>query len=361
MNIEPIKPHDAGGRDWRDQAKDGFDLRSLERLVRDCNDQPDRWRRRSDLCHAYYDGKQLDEQQQAWAIAEGLKPRATNLIQRTVNAVLGFEARTRSDVRIEADDDELSDVVDFLNTAFKEAQREAYTEIAIGQAYAGQVKGGIGWIEVSRDQDPLAYPYRVREVHRNSMYWDWHARDQLLRDARWVARMEWKDLDELEAAMPEHRHILRMLANSWEGWAANQLIEEHANHASDMLRAFDDFRRFKVSSAEWLDTLRKRVRMYEVWYRVPARAVVMRISPTRTIIFDEKNPLHVTALQRGLVKLEKVLTTQVRKAIFAGPYRLMDVGTTRRSFPYIPFFAFRDDEDRAPYGLVDGMIDPQAE
>jgi len=129
----------------------------------------------------------------------------------------------------------------------------------------------------------------------------------------------------------------------------------------EMVRAFDDFRRFRVRSNEWLDSMRQRVRLYEVWYKVPAYAVVLRMGPTRVILYDSKNPLHQQAVARGLVKVERVLTRQVRKAIFAGPYRLTDEGTTRRNFPYVPFFAFRDDQDSSPYGLIEGMIAPQDE
>lgn len=359
-SIEPVKPTDPGGANSRDHASGGYDLLSLERVVRDTHEQPQSWRDRSDLCHAYYDGKQMTEAQEALARSEGLEPRAINLIQRVINSVLGFEEKTRADVRIESDNDEVADVVDVFNDCFKEAQREASVDMAIGQAYAGQVKGGVDWVEVSRDQDPLNYPYLVREVHRSEIYWDWRAKDFMLRDARWIVRMQWHDLDELEAAMPKHREVLRMMANSWEGWAANMLVDEHTQ-LLDMQRAFDSFRRFKVSSNEWLDSARKRVKLYEVWYKVPAWAVVLRLAPTRTVLFDESNPIHVNAVARGLVRIERVLTRQVRRALYAGPYRLDDIGTTRRHFPYVPFFAFRDDQDRAPYGLIDGMVSPQDE
>jgi hypothetical protein len=87
----------------------------------------------------------------------------------------------------------------------------------------------------------------------------------------------------------------------------------------------------------------------------------MHLGPTRRIVYDQKNPMHVQAVSRGMVKLSKSVTRQIRMALFAGPHRLMDEATTRRSFPYIPFFAFRDDEDRSPYGLIEGMISPQDE
>lgn len=360
MNITPIKPSDAVSGDFRDLAKDGYDLRSLERLVKACGDQPNRWRMRADVCHAYFDGKQLTPEQEAFILQEGLEPRSTNLIGRVVRSVLGQEARQRSDIRIEGDGD-MGDVLDVLNPAMKEAQRESYADMAVSAAYAGQVIGGIGWVEVSRDRDPLNYPYRVMNVHRSEMHWDWHDKtDFLLRRARWVVRAQWHDLDELEQTMPKHREVLRLMANNWEGWAANAMVND-AEETTSLSRAFDDYRRFNIAAHEWMDTVRKRVKLYEVWYKVPAQAVVMRLGPTRSILFDPANKLHQMAAQRGLVKIEKVLTRQVRMAIFAGPYRLVDKGTTRRNFPYIPFFAFRDDADGSPYGLVDGMISPQDE
>ena len=357
--IPPSEP-DIGTAAWRDKAAGGYSMAQLERLVKDCGEQPTTWRARSDLCHAYYDGKQLTDEQRMFIEAEGLDARSTNLIARVINSVLGQEARNRTDVRIESDSGEIADVTDVLNPAFKEAHRESYADMAVSAAYSGQVKGGVGWVEVSKDPDPLNYPYRVRDVHRNEMWWDWTAKDFLLRDARWQVRSQWHDLDELEASMPKHREVLRQMANNWAGYAMNHLVQDVG--ASDSItRAFDDFSRFRVRSSEWLDTVRKRVRLYEVWYKVPAYAVVMRLGPTRTVLFDEKNVLHQMAVSRNLVKLERALSRQIRKAIFAGPYRLTDVGTNRRNFPYVPFFAFRDDADGSPYGLVDGMISPQDE
>jgi hypothetical protein len=63
-------------------------------------------------------------------------------------------------------------------------------------------------------------------------------------------------------------------------------------------------------------------------------------------------------VSRG-AKVSKAITRQIRMSLFAGPHRLIDVPTTRRNFPYIPFFCFRDDEDRSPYGLIEGMMSPQ--
>lgn len=353
--MKPLKPIDPGQASSFDHAQGGFSLSALENLVRDCDGQPD-WRPRSDVAHAYYDFKQLSPQKQVEIRRDmGVDPRQTNLIHGVINGVLGQEARARSDVTISADDDELADVSDVLSKAMKEAQRETNADMAISNGYAGQVKGGIGWVEVSRCTDPLDYPYRVEDRHRHELHWDWRATDLGLRSARWQARVRWEDLDEAEALMPEHRTVLRSAVNGWNLMG----IPDDLNNM--VYRSYNNERRTTISRDMWVDSTRRRIKFYEIWYRVPAEVVVMQVSPTRRIMFDEHNPLHQLAVSRGRAKLHKAVTRQIRMALFAGPHRLVDVGTTRRNFPYIPFFAFRDDEDRSPYGLIEGMISPQDE
>lgn len=351
-----IKSDDTGNSSMRDEAKAGYSLHALEQLVSDCQGQPD-WRTRADVAHAYYDmGKQLSaEQRRKIQIEMGIDPRQTNLIHGVINGVLGQEAKARSDVKIEADDEDLADVAEVTSKAMKEAQRESNSDMAISNGYAGQVKGGIGWVEVSRASDPLEYPYRVEDRHRNEIWYDWRATDLGLKTARWQVRARWEDLDEAEAMMPKFKDILR---NAVQGWSLLNLPDDTG---STVYQAYETQRRTRITRDQWCDSDRKRIKFYEVWYRVPAEVVVMHLGPTRRIVFDDKNPLHMEAVSRNRVKLSKAITRQIRMALFAGPHRLMDEPTTRRNFPYIPFFAFRDDEDRSPYGLIEGMISPQDE
>jgi hypothetical protein len=356
MKLRPLPPPDDGVSSVRDHARSGFSLAALEALIQDCQGQPD-WRPRADIAHAYYDmGKQLThEQAHKIRMEMGIEPRQTNLIHGVINGVLGQEAKARSDVRVEADDDSFADVSDVLSKAMKEAQRETNSDMAVSNGYAGQCKGGIGWVEVSRSSDPLDYAYRVQEVHRNEIWYDWRARHLGLNDGRWLVRKRWEDLDETVALMPQFKEILSQAVNGWD------IVALPDDTASFAYRAYNNERRTTINRDEWCDSTRKRIKLFEVWYRVPAEVVVLHLGPTRRVMYDETNPLHVAAVSRGRVKISKAVTRQIRKAIFAGPHRLVDVGTTRRSFPYVPFFAFRDDEDRSPYGLIEGMISPQDE
>ncbi|MCY1167586.1 hypothetical protein D9M73_75540 [compost metagenome] len=362
--IKPTEQYDdRAGDQSRDFAAAGkFSIYALERMLRDCAEQPD-WRLRAKVCAAYYDGKQLTELQR-WNIRkEDLEERAINLIRPVINSVLGQEAKSRTDVKVEADDDSYTDVAEVVSAKLKEAEREARAHMAVSDAYASMVKTGIGWVHVSKNSDPLAYPYRVESVHRDEIWWDWRGQRgaTLLDGCRWLCRKRFVDLDEVEAAMPQFKEILRQCVNGWSDMidGSGNLLGEPDNIS--MIEAFENERRFNmtVSKRDWIDAARKMIQLYEVWYRVPASVVVMHMGPTKRVVYDPKDPRHVEAVSRGLVKLSKGITSQVRRALYAGPYRLLDEATTKRNFPYIPFFAFRDDEDKSPYGLIDGMVAPQ--
>lgn len=339
----------------RDHAKKGYSLSALEAMISDCEGQPD-WRPRRDVAHAYYDmGKQLTEERKRYIrVVMGIEPRQTNLIHGVVNGVLGMEARQRSDVRVAADDEDFADVSDVMSLRMEEATRESNADMAVSNGYAGQIKGGIGWVEVSRASDPLDYPYRVTDVHAREIWWDWRAQKLDLSDARWLVRKRWQDLDEGIAMFPEHEDVLR---NAINGWDMVNLPDDEDNVV--LRNAYRTERATRIRRDEWCDSNRQRVKFFEVWYRVPARVVVLHMSPTRRVPYNERNPVHVEAVARGAVKMSNVVTRQMRMALFAGPHRLMDTGTTRRSFPYVPFFGFRDDEDRSPYGIIEGMMTPQ--
>lgn len=364
--IKPIPPNPLDAPDidtGRDEAKNGWSIVALERMLQDCDRQPNYWRNDADIACGYVDGKQFTPQQEIALRAEGLQDlKPTNLIGRIARGILGQEAKSRTDVKVEADDDDQSDVCDVLNKAMKEARREAKIDMAVSGAYAGQVIPGIGWMKVDRDPDPLNYPHRARVIDRRRIWWDWEAQDPLLRDARWLVHKEWGDLDELEATMPQHRAVLRNASMGWASWGSTLLdMDEH--DMREVTTAFNDYKSFSRYRArsEWFDSARRRIKLYEVWYRVPAHAIVLHLGPTRRVLYNEQSQTHRNAVASGRVRITKTVTSQVRMSLYAGPHRLQDIGTTRRHFPYVPFFGYRDDQDGTPYGLVAGMIGPQDE
>jgi len=363
MDAKPLTPYeDRAGDTSRDFAgARAFSLHHLTRMVQDCYEQP-LWRSRAALCGRYYNGKQLDALRKQALRDEGLDERIINLIRPVINSVLGQEAKSRTDVRIEADGDDFADVSEVISSKLKEAERETLAHMAVSDGYASMVKMGLGWVHVSRNSDPLAYPYRVESVPLDEIWWDYRGqRGATLTDAcRWLVRERMVDLDEIESAMPEFKEVLRRSISGWpnEDHDATYLGRPDDISLREALGAETRFN-MVVNKATWADSSRNMVKVYEVWYRVPAVVAVLHIGPTKRVQYDEKDPKHVEMVARGLVKVSKGVTSQVRRAMFAGPHRLLDEGTKRRNFPYTPFFCFRDTEDKSPYGMIDGMIAPQ--
>lgn len=345
-------------RPERDKATgDGMSLVDLERMLADIETQP-QWRDKSNLCMAYMDGKQLSGARLAAQEATGEPKTVVNLVQRTINGALGNEAKVRLDWNASADSDVFGDVADALNGRLHEAQRETWADMHISEAYKSQLGAGIGWVEVSRNPDPLAYPYRAEYIHRNEVWWDWRGRLMDVNSGRWVCRQRWCDLDEAHNWFPQFKDVFELGCHSGPITDAMMATISRAESFDSLQETRRTFNRFQE---EWLDnSTRRRVRFYDVYYKKPKQVVALISGATRRV-FNPRNPIHQALVQRGLGQLVKGSSFEIRRALFAGPFRLFDTATKLRRFPLIPFWCYRDDEDATPYGLIHGMIDPQDE
>lgn len=339
---------------WDPITAKGLSYDQYQRIVEDIRDQPE-WRKEADKAADYYDGNQLDAETRMMLEERGMAPLITNLIKPNIDLVLGLEAKTRSDWRVISDSDEFQDVAEALSQRLHEVERETRADRACSDAYAGMVKTGVGWVEVSRESDPFKYPYRVTSIHRREMYWDWLSKEPDLSDARYLIRKRWFDYDVVSLYFPKHKKLLDASRGRWDG---NWL--EVASEDPQLANAFDQQRGSGMSDFEWQNADRQRVCLFEVWYKAPVRRDVLKIHD-RVIEFDPKNASHLAAISTGLVQPVKAVTTEQRLAIWAGPHRLHDSKAESNRPPYVPFWGFREDLTNVPYGLIRNMISPQDE
>lgn len=122
-------------------------LVTLEAFLDDIIQQPE-WRPTSDMAGDYYDGNQLSPEVKAAMKERGQPILIHNLIAPAIDGVLGMEVRTRTDWTVRADDDEGLEVAEGLNELLHEAARLTLADRACADAYAAQVKTGLGWVEV---------------------------------------------------------------------------------------------------------------------------------------------------------------------------------------------------------------------
>lgn len=318
------------------------------------------WRREANKVSDYYDGNQLDADTLSAMADLGMAPIIENLMAPTIDAVLGMEARTRLDWQVKpAKDKRDAEVAEGLNVKLGEAEREAKADRANADAYASQVKTGIGWVEVSREIDPFKFPYRATAVHRNEMFWDWRAREPDLSDARYMIRRRKHESEVLALGFPEQEDLIRHASSDWMDFDPVLMGDE----ATGLAMAQDIERGWGIHDSDWRDSTTRRVTVYEVWYRRWVRGKVLKVPGGSVVEMDTNNPRHIEVVARGMVQMQDAIFSKIRVAWYMGPHRLIDIPSpyTHNMFPYVPFFGKREDLTGVPYGLGRPMLPMQDE
>lgn len=332
--------------------------RTVEQYLLEIRHQP-HWRREADRSADYYDGNQLSPETVEKLRDRGQPPLITNIIKPTIDTVLGMEAKTRTDWRVRQEDDGMldDDLAEALSLKLKHAEIESRADRAVSDAYAAQIKTGLGWCEVARESDPFKYPFRVRYIHRREIFWDWRAEQPDLSDARYLIRRRWMELDEAIARMPQYATLFRMTTGGWAGF--DPLLEQD----SRLVQSWEIERDTRIAAVDWRDIQRMRICLYEIWYRKWVSGFVMTLPNGRVVEVDFNNPKHNQLIVAGVVQIRPATFQKVRLAWYTGPHFLYDVPSPYKhnQFPYVPFFGHREDLTNVPYGLIRSMISPQDE
>lgn len=339
----------------------GLSFEKLTEMMGDLrNEIP--WRKESDIDCDYFDHRQLSretlDQLEEW----GLPPAMADIVHPTISAVLGIQAQTRTDWNVDYGDDGSEPVAKALGQKLAEEERKTRADRALSDAYAAQIKAGLGWVEVTREQNPFAKSrYRVQEVHRREIWWDWRSKRPDLTDGRYKVRRQWYDIDFLKAIFP---HLADAIEDSMGGYGAIDDIINEGVIATDRFSAsaWDRERQLTFEEEEWRDTTRRRAVIFEIWYRVWKRGVIARVGD-RVVKIDTKNPRHVALIVAQKIVPEIAIYPEMRLSFWIGPHRVFDKPSPlpHDNDPYTPFWGFRADADKAPYGLIRGMRWPQDE
>lgn len=338
------------------EQENGLGLQLFTQWIDECEQQP-AWRSRADRECEYYDGNQLDSDVMRRAQERGLPPAIEPLIGPAIDSVLGAEAKTRTDWRVIADSDkEGEDVAEALNYRLNQAERHSKADAACSEAYAGQVKVGIGWVEVAREQDPFSYAYRCSAIHRNEIWFDWLAKSDMS-DARYLVRRRWMERDKAALMFPDKADLIDHAGSGWQRIDPG-LLGMDGGTSTDLAMAQNQERGWSIEEMQWRDIYNNRVCLFEVWYRNWQRALVIKSPDGRVIEYDAANPMHVDAVASKMVDIQWSVIGKVRLAWFMGPHRLADIASPYKhnKFPYVPFWGKREDRTGVPYGLIRGSI-----
>ncbi|EKN3636767.1 portal protein [Yersinia enterocolitica] len=341
--------------------RDRFTLERLMDISSDIDHQPD-WRTSANTACAYYDGDQLAPEVVAKLRERGQPLTQHNLIAPTIDGVLGMEAKTRTDLMVIADDpnEEMEIMAEAVNAEFADACRLSGLNKARSDAYAEQIKAGLSWVEVRRNDDPFANKFKVTTVHRNEVFWDWFSREADLSDCRWLMRKRWLDVDEVKGTFPDKAQIIDYSLNEWKGFVDTVLAD---GQESDLMSAYEEYQSWSRESTEWVTSNRKRVLLQVIYYRTFQRLPILQLSNGRVVEYDKNNVMHAVAVATDRVQVTMARVSRIRESWFVGPHFIIDRPCTapQGMFPLIPFWGYRKDKTGAPYGLACRAIPAQDE
>jgi len=332
----------------------------LTNLFSDIGNEPD-WRGRAAKEKAWEDSHQWTKAQLAHFKKLGMpEEMMVNLMAPAMDAVTGYEAKHRVDWMLNSSDESQELMVEGINHEFNDEMRLADANSACSDAYSSQAGVGVGWVHVA-DNPNILEPSKllIENVHRDEMFWDMRSRSGTLKtDCRWIARRKFFDKDEAQALFPCHKELIDF---TWSDWRTIDINPSAVQ--SDWFTELDKYTGVIEEVMEGISE-RKRIAIYETYYKVVERRPLL-ISPDGLIVeFIESNPIHIEMLVSGMAQLHTdVPINIVKEAWFIGANCIFD-GKSRsphNQFPYVPFFGVREDGTNTPQGLLRRMMSPQEE
>lgn len=357
MNNDMLAEEAAAPVSNESEDKDAITLEKFTSAIVEIEQQP-AWRGKADKEMDYADGNQLDSEILQAQRAIGMPPAIENVIGPAIAAVTGMEVKMRKDWRVVPDTKMGGDdVAEALSFKLNQAERHSKADRACSEAYRHQISVGLGWVEVARESNPFKFPYRATFVHRNEIWWDWLDTEPELEKARYLVRRRWTDIEQAVLMFPDKAELIRHSSKGWQGIDFG-MGSHDGGGSTDLARAYTDERGWSIEEMQWRDIENKRVCLFEVWYRVWVRTLVMKMPDGRVVEVDQANEAHQMAIGMGMAKPQWVVLPKMRTSMWLGPHRLADGPTPypHQKFPYVAFWGMREDRTMVPYGLIRGMM-----
>lgn len=302
-----------------------------------------------------YDHIQWTAEEIAILEERGQTPTVFNIIQTTINWVLGSQRRAQMDYKILPRRKEGLKAAERKDELLRHLRDENDSPTEAALAFADAVKAGIGWLETG-EGDPADGPtvFDRYESWRN-MLWDSRATRLDLSDARYVCRTKWLDLDIVTELWPDRAGLLE---RSTEQNVLNQTVSDYGDEAMDSAEDDSNVSAYVTAGGE---SQRRRVRGIEMWFKKPMRVPVIRGGDFSRELFDPWSDGHWQDIRSGRATLVDQPREVMHVALMteAGLLDVRQSPYRHNRFPFTPIWGYRRGRDGMPYGMIRGLRDIQ--
>lgn len=356
----PAPARGTAGNGLDSAANKRLHLRLLDLWQRELDRQYDN-RRDMAIDEDFYDGIQWSEEDAATLRERGQMPLVYNVTATTVDWVLGTEKNSRTDFKVlprRKEDGKPAERKTELMKYLSDVNREPFE---ISRAFADATKAGVGWMEDGWQGDDEGEPIYARAESWRNMLWDSSAIQPDIEDGRYVGRSKWIDLDVACAIFSKRKSLLRRSVDEADSFIA---LDTFGDEAMDSVELSNEGRGDSGTTSDHVTGYRRqRVRIMELWFRIPAETEKMKGGVFSGEIYDAYSPGHIDDVENGDAEVIKKVSMRTYVALFTtvgllwvspSPYR-------HNRWPFTPIWYKRRARDGMPYGLVRNIRDIQAD
>ena len=309
----------------------------------------------------YYDNQQWTAEKKQDLEDRGQPAIVINRIKPTIDLVIGTESKIRTDFKAAPRKNNGAFDAGIATECIKYVMDQNAGEYAISEIFEGQVKAGWDFVELCKSDDPFREIIQISTVPRHDLIWDPYAKEYDLGDGKYFIRAKWMELEDAENKFPKHKGLLKMAISTEELEPMYEMPYRGTEDQPDRPGVLQ-WPDAPISSPEWMDKSRKRVKLLECWYKCPKEVKLVDNYLTGEV--EELDPSRIMeVLVTPGASIIQATIKKVRLCIVAGPHLLADSWSPYRhnEYPFIPWWCFKSDRKGEPYGLIRQMIDPQDE
>lgn len=307
----------------------------------------------------FYDHIQWTDEEIETLLNRGQQPISFNVIQTTVNWLLGSQRRAAQDFKILPRKKAGSAAAERKTQVVMHVRDQNRSEYEWADAFSSAVRAGIGWIEGGEGLPEDGTTVFERNENWRNMLWDSTATSYDLSDARYITRTKWVDIDLAAAIWPHRVGVLRQASTQASlGITGLDDLGDDSMDSIELEHFYANGRR----GHSVFNAIRDRVRIVEMWFKKPVmNAKLLRGGQFNGELFDEWSPGHIHELRRGIA----TLVTRPREVIHvalmtdAGLLDLRQSPYRHNRYPFTPVWGYRRARDLMPYGLIRGVRDIQ--
>lgn len=307
-----------------------------------------------------YDNIQWTEEDAQTLRERGQTPLVFNVTATTVDWVIGTEKRARTDFKVLPRRKEDDQPAQRKSELLKHLSDVNHSTFGVSRAFEDAAKVGVGWMGDGYQGDDDGEPLFSRYESWRNILWDSSASEQCLKDARYLFRSKWVDLDVACATFPKRKALL---ARSVDHADTSAFMDGYGDEVMDGPEIENQGKGLHAiaTSDHVTGYQRQRVRIIEAWFMMPVSVDRISGGTFAGELFDGFSRGHVEAIQEGDGEIVQKPAMRMYVALFttAGMLWLSPSPYRHNRLPFTPIWNKRRGRDGMPYGLVRNIRDIQ--